>query len=55
MEKEEAIQYLIDFTEYVDEWTGTGMWEAVEKVMKTPKKDLTKDFLQILLKEAANR
>jgi len=49
----EAIKYLVDNSVYGDEWTGTGMWHAVEKVMGR-KQAWTQKQLEELLAEAQN-
>ena len=51
MNQIEAIKYLVDNSVYEDEWSGTGMWHAVEKVMKR-KQAWTQKRLKELLKEA---
>ena len=49
----EAIKYLVDNSEYTNEWTGTGMWHAVMEVMSF-EGNTSKEKLDDLLKEAAN-
>jgi len=51
MKQIEAIQYLANNSVYKDEWTGTGMWHAVEKVMAR-KQNWTQKRLKELLKDA---
>ena len=46
-----AINYLIINSVYKDEWSGVGMWHAVEFVMNT-KKPITKKILEKRLEEA---
>lgn len=53
MKQIEAIQYLYENSVYSDEWTGTGMWHAVQKVMER-KQVWTKKRLNELLEEAQN-
>ena len=52
MKKEEAIEFLVKYSVYGNEWQGAGMWEAVKKVMETPNKRITLEFLKLLLKKA---
>ncbi len=54
MTKLEAIKYLSEHSVYSSEWSGTGMWEAVEDVLKNDK-PLTVDYLKSLLIRAENR
>lgn len=51
----DAIKYLAKNSVYTNEWTGTGMWEAVETVLATGKTLLTKEYLDTLLKIASER
>ena len=50
-DKLEAIKYLVDNSEYHDEWSGAGMWEAVVEVM-TFDGVITQEYLKELLKKA---
>lgn len=52
MTKLEAIEYLVKNSEYQNEWSGTGMWHAVIKVMETQEGNLDHVFLNKLLEEA---
>ena len=52
MTKLQAIEYLNKHSVYTDEWTGAGMWEAVEKLMKSTRTTFTKEYLDRLLKDA---
>jgi len=47
-----AIGYLVEHSAYVDEWTGAGMYEAIEKVVKASTTTFDKDYLDELLKAA---
>lgn len=49
-----AIKYLHDHSAYNDEWSGAGMWEAVEKVLKS-RGEIDPHWLDELLVIAANR
>jgi hypothetical protein len=50
-----AINYLIKNTVYSNEWTGTGMYEAIVKIVEAPKNcRFKKEYLNELLKEAKN-
>ena len=49
----DAIKYLVKHSVYTDEWTGTGMYEAIEKVLPSKRVKIT--FLNQLLKEAKER
>jgi hypothetical protein len=51
--KLEAIQFLVQNSMYQDEWTGAGMWVAVERVM-AHKGKITEKFLDRLLLGADN-
>jgi len=53
MKQLEAIKYLVDNSVYSNEWTGTGMWHAVQKVMER-KQIWTQKRLKELLEEAEN-
>lgn len=47
----ESIKYLVENSVYNDEWTGAGMWEAVEKVIKIPSNN-TEGRLKSLIERA---
>lgn len=51
MTKLEALKYLFENDKYRDEWTGAGMWEAVQIVI-TYKKKISKKLLNSLLEQA---
>ena len=51
MNKLKAIEYLVGNSVYEEEWSGAGMWQAVEEVMKY-KKPITEKYLDLLLKKA---
>lgn len=51
-----AINYLIKHTVYSSEWSGTGMYEAIVKIVEAPKKfRFSKDYLNLLLDQASKR
>lgn len=51
-----AINYLVSNSVYSNEWTGTGMYEAIEKIVRAPKKTrFRKEFLNSLLEDAKKR
>lgn len=52
--KIDALKYLVENSVYGDEWSGAGMYHAVENVIKSDDEFFTKDFLDSLLKDAAN-
>lgn len=52
MDQLEALEYLKKHSVYTDEWTGAGMWEAVEKVLD--KKGWSVAELNALLEKAEN-
>jgi hypothetical protein len=54
MTKIEAIEYLDKHSVYNNEWQGTGMWEAVMKVLNY-EAEPTKEYMDQLLKEAEAR
>lgn len=50
-----AINYLVKHTVYSNEWTGTGMYESIVKIVEAPKKcRFTKEYLNSLLESALN-
>ena len=49
----EAIKYLVKNSVYSDEWSGAGMYEAIEKVLPSKRVKIT--FLKQLLEEAKNK
>lgn len=53
--KLEAIEYIVANSVYGNEWQGAGMYEAVEKIIKSRKLYFPEKYLQRLLKEAENR
>lgn len=54
MKKLEAIEYLSKNSEYNDEWSGAGMWEAVEEVLKK-EGVISESWLCELLKKAKDK
>ena len=51
-----AINYLVKNSVYGNEWSGTGMYEAVEKIVNAPQKTrFRKEYLKSLLEKARNR
>lgn len=48
-----ALKYLIDRSVYKDEWSGAGMYEAIEEVFKAKDTGFDKRYLDRLLKEAS--
>lgn len=54
MNKLEALNYLVENARYYDEWSGAGMYHAVENVIKSEEEDFSEDFLNQLLDEAEN-
>ena len=54
MNKIKAIEFLIKYSVCGNEWQEAGMWDAVEKVMRTPVKKINLEFLKMLLKQAAD-
>ena len=55
MNKLEAIIYLHKNSVYDNEWTGAGMWEAVESVLESEKEIFSEVFLKALLSAALNK
>lgn len=50
-----AINYLVKNSVYGGEWTGSGMYEAIVKVVEAPKKfRFSKEYLNTLLDNARN-
>ena len=49
-----AVEYLVQNNVYQDEWTGAGMYEAIEAIIKSEEKEFTKEYLDGLLKDASN-
>lgn len=48
-----AINYLVGNTVYSNEWTGTGMYEAIVKIIEAPEKTrFSKEYLNTLLEIA---
>lgn len=54
MTKLEEIEYLVANDKYSNEWTGTGMWEAVLTVMGNTM-EFSKEELDRLIKKAEDR
>lgn len=51
-----AINYLVQNSVYSNEWTGAGMYEVIEEIVKAPKKSrFKKEYLNGLLEKAKNR
>jgi hypothetical protein len=48
-----ALIYLVKNSVYNDEWSGAGMYEAIEKIITSEVKFFNKNYLDSLLKEAA--
>lgn len=49
-----AINYLVKNEVYSDEWTGAGMYEAIVKIVKAPKKfRFSNGYLNSLLENAS--
>ena len=55
MTKLVAIKYLVKHNVYTDEWSGAGMYEAIEEVILYSPKNIAKRYLDKLLKQAKNR
>ena len=54
--KYQAIEYLIANSVYGNEWRqGAGMYEAIERIIKSPKLFYWEKDLRKMLKEAENR
>lgn len=63
--KYDAIDYLFRNSVYGNEWQGSGMWEAVEEIMRWEQKyvwngssqvnTITREWLGELLKKAGNK
>jgi hypothetical protein len=51
--KMSALIYLVKNSVYNDEWSGAGMYEAIEKIITSEVKFFNKNYLDSLLKEAA--
>ena len=51
----EAIQYLDEHSEHHDEWSRTGMYEAIQHVLRSDKLYFSKVELNKLLEEAKDR
>jgi len=51
---EEAAIYLVENSVYADEWTGAGMWEAVESLVsrKAMGKRITESWLKLRIESA---
>ncbi len=54
MTRLEAILYLVNNSRYKDEWSGAGMWKAVEAVINKSDNELSEEFLKQLLTSAEN-
>jgi len=54
MKKIEAIEYLVANNVYQDEWSGAGMYHAVEDIIESKDVDFSKEYLDELLKKAEN-
>jgi len=51
-----AINYLVEHSVYDNEWTGTGMYEAIVKIVEAPQKTrFTKEYLNTLLEIASDK
>ena len=53
MNKIEALEYLVQNNEYHDEWSGAGMYHALETIIKSEESFFTQEYLDVLLKEAS--
>ena len=53
--KYEAVEYLVANSVYGNEWQGAGMYEAIERIIKSPKLFYWEKDLRKMLKEAENR
>lgn len=50
-----AINYLVDHSVYVNEWSGAGMYEAIVRIVEAPKGfRFSKEYLESLLDVAKN-
>ena len=52
--KIDALKYLVKNNVYSDEWSGAGMYHAVETVIISDEEFFTKESLDILLEVASN-
>lgn len=52
MNKMEALKYLVKNSVYDNEWTGAGMYEELARVIKSKKKEYTKEELDKMLARA---
>jgi len=52
MNKIKALEYLVENSVYEDEWSGVGMYNAVEQVIKSTGTDFDTLYLDILLQGA---
>ena len=53
MDKLQAIEYLAEHSVYNDEWSGAGMWHAVQAVLAHKNGGISKDFCDKHLQAAS--
>lgn len=53
MNKKESLEYLVKNNVYCDEWSGAGMYHALETVIESIEDSFTKEYLDSLLETAS--
>ena len=52
--KIESLKYMVANSTYCDEWSGAGMYGAVETIIQSEDESFEKEYLDELLEEASN-